>query len=74
VAINPELLRTMIPEAVFHEFPAKTLRKLAASDRNPPENARNSTQESGNRIQMSVLTDSCRFRTEPDPFTGILLS
>jgi hypothetical protein len=35
------LLRTMIPEAVFHEFPAKTLRKLAVSDRNPPENAGN---------------------------------
>jgi hypothetical protein len=27
----------MIPEAVFHGFPAKTLRKLAVSDRNPPE-------------------------------------
>jgi hypothetical protein len=58
----------MIPEAVFHEFPAKTLRKFAVSDRNPPENARNSTQESGNRIQLSVLTDSCRFRAEPDKY------
>jgi hypothetical protein len=58
----------MIPEAVFHEFPAKTLRKLAVFDRNPPENARNSTQESGNRIRLSVLTDSCRFRAEPDKF------
>src|SRR5277367_12071 len=25
----------MIPEAVFHEFPAKTLRKLTVSGRNP---------------------------------------
>jgi hypothetical protein len=25
-----------IPEAVFYEFPAKNLRKLAVSDRNPP--------------------------------------
>jgi hypothetical protein len=56
----------MIPEAVFHELPAKTLRKLAVSDRNPPENARNSSQESGNRIRLSVLTHSCRFLAEPD--------
>ncbi len=56
----------MIPEAVFHEFPAKTLRKLAFSDRNPPESARNSMQESGNRVRLSVLTDSCRFRAEAD--------
>ena len=56
----------MIPEAVFREFPAKTLRKLAVSGRNPPENARNSTQESGNRIRLPVLTGSCRFRAEPD--------
>jgi hypothetical protein len=56
--------RAMIPEAVFHEFPAKTLRKLAVSDRNPPENTRNSMQESGNRISLPVLTDSCRFRAE----------
>jgi hypothetical protein len=58
--------RTIIPEAVFHEFPAKTLRKLAVSDMNPPENARNSMQESGNRIRLSVLTHSCRFRAEAD--------
>ena len=58
--------RTMIPEAVFREFPAKTLRKLTVSDLKPPENARNPTQESGNRIRLSVLIDSCRFRAEPN--------
>jgi hypothetical protein len=56
----------MIPEAVFHEFPGKNLRKVAVSDRNPPENARNSMQESGNRIRLSVLTLSCRFQAEVD--------
>jgi hypothetical protein len=56
----------MIHEAVFREFAAKNLRKLAASDWNSTENARNSPQESGNRIRLSVLTDSCQFRVEPD--------
>jgi hypothetical protein len=56
----------MIPEAVFREFPAKTLRKLPVSGRNPPGSARNSTQESVDRIRLLVLTDSCRFRVKPD--------
>jgi hypothetical protein len=56
----------MIPEAVFREFPAKTLRKLTVSSRNRPENARNPVQGSGDRIQLPVLTGSCWFRAEPD--------
>ena len=58
--------RSMIPEAVFREFPAETRRKHTISGRNPPQNARNSTQESGDRIRLPVLPGSCRFRTEPD--------
>ena len=58
--------RTMIPVAVFREFPAKTRRKLAVSCRNPPGNVRNSTLESGNRIRLPVSTGSCRFRAEPE--------
>ena len=58
--------RTMIPEAVFREFPAETRRKHTVSDRNPLENTRNSTQESGDRIRLPVLPGSCRFRAEPD--------
>ncbi len=54
--------RSIIPEAVFREFPAKTLRKLPVSGRNPPGSARNSTQESGDRIRLSVLTGSGRNR------------
>jgi hypothetical protein len=60
------LPRLMIPEAVFREFPAKTLRKLPASGWNAPGSARNSTQESGDRIRLSVVTGSCRFRAKPD--------
>ena len=45
------------PEAVFHEFPAKTLRKLTVSDHNLPEKC----QEFGNCIQLSVITDFSRF-------------
>jgi hypothetical protein len=56
----------MIPEAVFREFPTKTLRKLTVSGRNPSENTGNLTQESSNRIRLSVLTGSCQFRAEPD--------
>jgi hypothetical protein len=56
----------MIPEAVFREFPAKTLRKLPVSGRNPPGSARNSTQKSGERIRLPVSTGSCRFRAKPD--------
>ena len=56
----------MIPEAVFRDFPAETLRKLTVSSRNPPENARNPVQGSGDRIQLPVLTGSCWFRAEPD--------
>jgi hypothetical protein len=44
----------MIPEAVFREFSAKTLRKLTVSGQNPPGSARNSTQESGDRIQLPI--------------------
>ncbi len=44
----------MIPDAVFREFPAKTFRKLIVSGLNPPQNARNSTQESGDRIRLPV--------------------
>ncbi|CAF3473830.1 unnamed protein product [Rotaria socialis] len=65
--------RTMISEAVFREFSVKICKKLAVSDQNPPGIVRNSMQESGNRIQLPVLTGFCRFRLEPDPFTRILL-
>jgi len=58
--------RSMIPEAVFREFLAKTLRKLPVSCRNPPGSARNLTQKSVDRIRLPVLTDSCRFRAKPD--------
>ncbi len=58
--------RMMIREAVLRQFPAKTLRKLTVSSRNPPENARNPAQGSGDRIQLPVLTGSCWFRAEPD--------
>ena len=60
--------RSMIPEAVFREFPAETPRKHTISGRNPPQNARNSTQESGDRIRLPVLPGSCLFRAEPDKF------
>jgi hypothetical protein len=40
----------MIPEAAFCEFPLKTLRKLAVSDWNPSENARNPVAVSGCRF------------------------
>jgi hypothetical protein len=40
----------MIPKAVFREFPAKTLSKLAVCDWNSQENASNLTQESGYRV------------------------
>ena len=56
----------MKTEAVFREFPAKNLRKLTVSGRNPSENADNSTQESGDRGRLSVLTGSYQFRAEPD--------
>jgi hypothetical protein len=56
----------MIPEAVFREFLAKTLRKFPIFCRIPPGNARNSTQESGDRIRLPVLTGSCRFQAKPD--------
>jgi hypothetical protein len=56
----------MIPEAVFREFPAETRRKHSVSSWNPSGNARNLTQESGDRIWLPVLPCSCRFRTEPD--------
>jgi hypothetical protein len=56
----------MIFEAVFREFPAKTLWKLAVSGRTPAENARNSTHESGNRIRLPVLTSFCQCRAKPN--------
>jgi hypothetical protein len=56
----------MIPDAVFREFPAETFRKQSVSGRYPPENARNSTQESGDCIRLLVLTGSCLFHPEPD--------
>ncbi len=55
----------MVPEAVFREFPAKTLRKLPVSGRNLPESVRSSTQESGDRIRLPVLTGSGRNRINP---------
>jgi hypothetical protein len=64
--IQKLLPRSMIPDAAFHEFPAKTLRKLPVSTRDSPGSARNSTQESGDRIRLPVLTGSCRFQAEPD--------
>ena len=42
---NHRLPRSMIPEAVFREFPRKTLRKRPVSGQNLPENAKNSSQE-----------------------------
>jgi hypothetical protein len=62
--VNPP--RTMISEAVFREFLAKTLRKLAVSGQNLLENARNSKQNSNNCIRLSVLAGSWQFRSEPD--------
>ena len=56
----------MIPEAVFAEFPEKTLRKLTVSGWNPPENVRNPVQGCGDRIRLSVLAGSDMFRGEPD--------
>jgi hypothetical protein len=46
-------------------FPAETRRKRTVFGRNPPENVRNSTQESGDRIRLSVLPGFCLFRTNP---------
>ena len=60
----------MIPEAVFPEFPAKTLRKLTVSGRNPPENARNPVQGSGDRIQLPVMTGSGSGGNRINPVTG----
>jgi hypothetical protein len=57
--------RSMIPQAVFREFSAKTLKKLPVSDRNRPESVRSSTQESGDRIRLPVLTGSGRNRINP---------
>ena len=56
----------MFPEAVFRDFPAKPCRKLAVSGRNLSGNARSSTHEFGDRIGLTVLTGSCRFRAKPD--------
>jgi hypothetical protein len=56
----------MIPEAVFREFPAKTLRKLTVSSRNRPENTSNLVQISGERIQLPFSTGSRWFRPKPD--------
>jgi hypothetical protein len=47
-------------------FPAETRRKRTVSRQNPPENVRNPTQESGDRIRLPVLPGSCLFRAEPD--------
>jgi hypothetical protein len=47
-------------------FPAETRRKRTVSGRNPPENVRNSTQESDDRIWLPVLPRSCLFQAEPD--------
>jgi len=63
------LPRSMIPEAIFREFPAKILRKLSVSDRNPPGSARNSTKESGCWF-WQVPVGSGRNRI--NPVTGIL--
>jgi hypothetical protein len=60
------LPRTIIPDAVFREFPEKTLRKLTVSSRNPPENARNPVQRSGDRIRPPVLKGFCKLHVEPD--------
>jgi hypothetical protein len=54
--------RSMIPEAVLREFPAKTRRKHTVSGWNPPENARN-----------PMIVSGCRFYQVPAG-TGILLS
>jgi hypothetical protein len=48
--------RSMIPDAVFHEFPGW----------NPQENARNWTQESSDRIWLPILPGSCVFRAKPN--------
>jgi hypothetical protein len=49
----------MIPDAVFREFSEKTLRKLTVSGRNPPENARNPVEGSGDHIRLLLLTGFC---------------
>jgi hypothetical protein len=61
-----DIPRSMIPEEVFREFPAETCRKRTVSGQNPPKNARNSMQESGDRIRLPVLPGSCLLRAEPD--------
>ncbi len=59
---------SMIPEAVFREFPAKNSQE---TPRFQPEPAGNSTQESGDRIRLLIMTGSGRNRI--NPVTGILL-
>ncbi len=56
----------MKTEGVFGEFPAKTLRKLTVSGRNPSQKCRNATPESGDRTRLLVLTGSRQFQAEPD--------
>jgi hypothetical protein len=56
----------MIPDAVFREFQEKTRRKLTVSGRNPPENARNPVEGSGDRIRLPVLTGFCKLHGGPD--------
>ena len=47
-------------------YPAETRRKHTVSGRNLPENARNSTEKSGDLIRLAVLPGSCLFRAEPE--------
>lgn len=51
----------MILEAGFRQFPGKTLRKLAVSGRNLPENVKNSTQKSDNSIRSPEYHGMGRF-------------
>jgi hypothetical protein len=56
---------SMIPDAVFREFLAKTLRKLRFRSETTGS-VKNSTRESSYRIRLPVLTGFCRFLAEPD--------
>ena len=61
-----KLPRMVCLKAVFGVFPAKFGRKIAVSRRSEAENAKNSIQESGNRIRLPILTGFRHFLVEPD--------
>ncbi|CAF0932912.1 unnamed protein product [Adineta steineri] len=61
-----QVSRTMIPKAVFREFPMKTVRKIAVSNQNSPEKASDLVRRFDDRLRLPGLTSSCRFWMEPD--------